>query len=430
MLHTHKLLTHSATALAALLYCCSGYAAAPVAERAPLSLGDAIARTLANSPELAGFRLRELAQAARLRQAQLRPAPELSLQVEDALGSGSLQGFGSAQTTLALSQVIELGPLRERRAEVATAALEATRIEQQSAELDQLAEVTRRYIHLVGDQQELELSKLAAELAQRTVDEVERRVEAARTPAAELSRAQVTLTRAEIALEHAEHELETSRRRLAAMWGDRQASFGVATAELLQLPQPLSFEQLAADLQRSPELLRFASESRLRAAETRLAEARARPSPTWSAGVRRLEQLGDTALVAGVSVPLFSRARAAPAIDEARARERLVDTDRAAAALRIETRLFELYQELVHAIAEASTLRDSALPRMEAALEQTRYAWERGRYGYLELAEAQTERIAVQRALIAAAVSAHELLCELERLTNAPLSATNSGEPR
>ena len=63
--------------------------------------------------------------------------------------------------------------------------------------------------------------------------------------------------------------------------------------------------------------------------------------------------------------------------------------------MRAEAQLFELFQELRHAITEAEVLRTTVLPEMEAALEATRYAFERGRYSYLEWVDAQRELVDV-----------------------------------
>ena len=46
------------------------------------------------------------------------------------------------------------------------------------------------------------------------------------------------------------------------------------------------------------------------------------------------------------------------------------------------------------------TLRGDVLPSVEAALEQTRYAYERGRYGYVEWAAAQSELAELRRAAV------------------------------
>ena len=95
---------------AALLQSPTG-AAQPVAT-APLTLERAVAAALLGNPELRSFEFQIQAQDARTRQAGLRPATELSLDLENALGSGEYRGAESVEATLALSQVIELGGKR------------------------------------------------------------------------------------------------------------------------------------------------------------------------------------------------------------------------------------------------------------------------------------------------------------------------------
>jgi cobalt-zinc-cadmium efflux system outer membrane protein len=141
-----------------------------------------------------------------------------------------------------------------------------------------------------------------------------------------------------------------------------------------------------------------------------------------SAGVRHSRDSDDTAFIAGLSLPLFGGRRARPEIAEAAALRDGVAAQRSAARIKAETTLYELVQELGHSIAAAEVLRDQVLPEMEAALKATEYAWQRGRYSYLEWTEAQRERIAVQRALIEAAANAHLFQTEIERLTGAAVS--------
>ena len=59
--------------------------------------------------------------------------------------------------------------------------------------------------------------------------------------------------------------------------------------------------------------------------------------------------------------------------------------------------------------------------RIEAALEQSRYAYERGRYGYLEWVAAQRELLDMRRALLRAAAELHQFRIEIERLTGTAL---------
>ncbi|MFZ5492792.1 MAG: TolC family protein [Pseudomonadota bacterium] len=389
----------------------------------PLTLRDAVRASLAGNPDLAGFAFELRAQDARADAAGLRPAPTLSATAENVLGNGDHRRFDTAETTFALSQVVELGAKRQARVGAAQAGRELIAVTEQAAQLDVLAEVTRRFIHVAGDQEQLALTREITALARETVQAVGVRVDAARAPQAELRRARVALARAEVEQEHAEHELRTARRKLAAMWGDGAARFGAVTADLYALPRPVPFANLADRLDANPDFVRFASEARLRDAELRVAEARRRADVTVSGGVRHLEDSGDQALVLGFSMPLGAQRQAAPAIAEASALRGLTDARREAAAVRARAQLYALYQELRHAITETRLLRDTVLPEMSAALDETRDAYERGRYGYLEWTEAQREFIAIRRSLIEAAQSAQLFQAEIERLTGEPVAA-------
>ena len=402
--------------MAAMLTCAQ---AAP----APLTLRQAIQAALAANPDLAGFAYELRAQDARTDAAGLRPAPTLSADVENILGSGDHRRLNDAETTFALSQVVELGGKRTARVGAARAGRELLTVTEQAAQLDVLAEVTRRFIHVAGDQEQFALTRKATALARQTVQAVNLRVQAAKAPQAELRRARITLARAEVEQEHAAHELRTSRRRLAALWGDGEARFGRVAADLYRLPHPVPFEDLLARLDGNPDFVRFASEARLRDAELRLAEARRRADITVSGGLRHLEATGDQALVVGFSLPLGAGRRAAPAIAEASALRALTDAQRQAAEVRARTQLYALYQELGHAITETRLLQDRVLPEMTAALDETRDAYQRGRYSYLEWVEAQREFIAIRRSLIEAAQNAQVFQAEIERLTGEPVAA-------
>ncbi|MBX5461670.1 MAG: TolC family protein [Steroidobacteraceae bacterium] len=391
------------------------------ASRAPsLTLREAVARTLARNPQLRTFTFRMQAQEGRERIAGLRPPVELRAELEN-VGATDATGTGATEATLALSGVLELGDKRAQRLEAARAAGELIATEREAAELDVIAEVTRRFIQVASDQAQLRLTVRATQLAEQAVKAVQRRVDAGRSPDVELNRTRIALTRARIAEEHAQHALRASRRKLAAMWGDTEEDFGEVTARLFEVPAVPPFDDLAAQIDSNPDFARFASEARLRDAELNLARARARADVTWTAGVRRLQALDDNALVLGASVPLFSGSRAEGAVAEARAQRALTDAERDAHRVRVLAELYALYQELNHAVNETEELQRTVSPEMEAALRATENAFERGRYGYLELAEAQREFLDVQRALITSAANTHLFRVEIERLTGRAL---------
>jgi outer membrane protein, heavy metal efflux system len=413
-------------ALLILIVSAATVAAEPPDPRGELTLTQVVALALSRNPELQSTDYELRAADARTVQAGLRPNPEMGVQVENFASSAAVRTVQPLQTTLTLSQVIELGGKRSRRVDVAQRGRDALAIERDIRQLDVLAEVTRRFVDVVADQEQLSLGRRAAELAERTLNAMTARVTAARSPEAEKARASIAFDRARLEQQHAEYELQSSRRMLAALWGSTEALFGVARADLYAMPPADTFEALAQRLKHSPDFLRFTAESRLREADLRLAQAQATPNVQFNAGIRHFNGLRDPALVAGFSLPLPLFDRNQGAIREAEVRHDQVRVDERAAYIKANATLFELYQAVQQARLETRTLREQVIPKAEHALAQTEYGFQRGRFSYLELANAQRDLIEVQRAAIEAAANHYRLAAEIERLTGEPVTPTDN----
>jgi outer membrane protein, heavy metal efflux system len=118
-----------------------------------LSLRDAIVAALGGNPDLKGFGFSLRAQDARIDAARLKPAPVFSAELENFGGTGSASGLSSSEATFALSQVVELAGKRALRVDIGQASRSALETERRAAQLDVLAEVSRRYIEVAADQQ-------------------------------------------------------------------------------------------------------------------------------------------------------------------------------------------------------------------------------------------------------------------------------------
>lgn len=390
--------------------------------QASLTLEDAVGRALERNPELAGFAYELKAQQAHTQAVGARPPIEAGLLVENIQGSGTRSDFDAAETTLSLGLLLERGA-RQRRRDVALAGGVVLGTELNVRRIDMAAEVGRRFITVLEDQQRIVELRRARELAAQTLESVQLRVRAAKVPEAEEARAQAQLARSRLDEEQAEHELLTARRRLAALWAESEPTFDEARGTLSALPPLPTFESVRAELDKNPEFERYVSEQRLRESELRLAETKRRPPWQVTAGVRRFEEGDDHAFVVGLTVPIAPRDYAQGTVAEARARAEGVDSRRSARRIHLETELFAIYQDLKHAYTEVDLLRDEVLPRMERAADESRYAYERGRYGYTEWVGSQRELLDVRRSLSAAYANAHRLRVEIERLTGASLIA-------
>ncbi|MDH3987880.1 MAG: TolC family protein [Gammaproteobacteria bacterium] len=392
-------------------------------DQVALNLDTAVARTLESNPRLIAFGYQIHAQQGRLQQSELKPNLELGLLVENALGSGDFGGIDSAETTLSLAWVLERGK-RERRVDAARAGISLLETEAEIQRLDAAAETARVFLDTLALQERLIRTDDAVMLAEQTAAAVKKRVQAGRTPAADLARAEAELARMRLEREDIEHELRTSHRRLAAQWGETQPDFAHVNGDVHQLPVPDAYAGLLTRLEQNPDLSRYLNEKRLREAELRLAEARAKPNWLLTAGVRRLERSDDQAFIAGITIPLTTRNRNQGRISEARARLAMTDADRAATRVQIETQLFALYEELQHSLHRAATIREEILPRIEQALEDTERAYAAGRYGYFELRVVQAELLDTRTALVESSIDAHRYVIEIERLTGTTVTSS------
>jgi outer membrane protein, heavy metal efflux system len=390
-----------------------------------LSLRDAISATLSHNPQLNSFQFRGQALEGELQTAGLKPALQVGATLENAAGSGEFSGTKSAEVTLALSSVIEMGDKRDARVSAITERQQGLAIEQRIVELDLLADVTRRFIEVAKAEQQLSLQQNNLTLATETVKAIKRRTDAGNTPDAELARALANRSRMAIELRQAESRFDASKIKLSSLWGVTQPSFSSVIADLLSLDESRSLADLLDGLSNNADIQLFASEARLREAEVRLALSQRKSDIEWNAGVRRLEASKDSALVVGVSVPLLGRSRAAGAVATARANRLGVDNERETALLQLRAQLVGLYQERQAALFEVASLRNDVIPQLKKAVSGTRTAFDKGRYGYLELSSAQHELLEAEAALITAAANAHLLRAEIERLSGAATTAQN-----
>jgi cobalt-zinc-cadmium efflux system outer membrane protein len=228
---------------------------------------------------------------------------------------------------------------------------------------------------------------------------------------------QIAEARADIAVEHASHELASARVSLAALWNAVEPDFDAVAGNLFELPAVPSHEVLVSRLSDNPALRGLALGAQAARARERIAAASARPDLTWHVGVRRLSAFDDTALIAGVSLPLGSAGRSALSVAQSVAETAAADARAQAQQIEVRQRLFSTYQELVHARTAFEAHRDRMIPRAEAALTLTRKGFEAGRFSFVALSQAQRTLLELRSAQIDAAARYHTLLADIERMT-------------
>jgi cobalt-zinc-cadmium efflux system outer membrane protein len=384
-----------------------------------LTLDAAIRRTLERNPALRAEGLSVDALRSQASLDGMAPAPTLGADLENVAGTGALSGVHSAEATLRLGQVIELGGKRAARQARGLAEVERQQNIAWQRRLDLAAETTRRYIAVAEGQHELALAQRQHAVARETETAVAQRVERGVAPEADQSLAQIDVVRAELAREHAEHELASARFSLGTLWGEASPTDIAATGDLLALPPMPDFDALVGKLEATPEAAAFARDADRIAADRALAIASARPDLSLSLGVRRLEALDDQGLVLSFAMPFGTAPRSALAVDRTDAEEAALDARRQAAALDVRQQLFARYQELRHARTEFEALTYRMIPAAEKGVALTQAGYDDARYSFLQLAQTQAALLRLQQERLAAAARYHQLLADIERSTAA-----------
>jgi len=386
-----------------------------------LRLGDALAVALLRNPELAADAYEIRAREAALVQAGARPNPTLSLELEDFAGSGEFSGLDSAQTTLLLGQLIELGGKRAARVDVAAADRDLAAWDYEVRRIDVLVRTAGAFVDVLAAQERLRLADEAVALARSMQHVASARLRAGIASPAEEIRAGVQVDVAEVEREHTEHELATARHALAASWAGEEPRFERAEGDLDRLPVVPSAADLAQRLEASPSVARWQAELAQRDALRARAMSGSVPDVTVFAGPRRLSGPEDTALVAGVSLPLPLSNRNRGAIAEAENRIAKLAAEARATRVRSVTELANARVGLQASSEEAQLLRTRVLPGTERAVEALRRGYESGRFAQIEVLDAERARLAAREQYLRALVEAHHSAQQIERLTGVPL---------
>lgn len=315
-----------------------------------------------------------------------------------------------------------MGDKRSARIGIVSKSRTLLTAEKEVSALNLMAQVTEKYVEVLAAQQRVILAENALSLAQETLEIVSQRNRAGATPEAEVKRSKAVIAQANLTLQSEQKRLEYLKLSLSAYWGETSVSFSRVTGDLFQFGNDSDFSSLFAKLEKNPAIQVYASEQRLKEAELQLAKTESTANIKWSVGVRRSQEANDTALVAGFSLPLFAEKRNSGAIASALAERDQVAIEKEATKLRFRNHLLRAYSNRKQAILTANSLKQSVIPMLEDALEDTQDAYQKGRYGYLDYVSARQELLNARRTLIDAASAALIYGAEIEKLTNEALS--------
>ncbi|MCE5982212.1 TolC family protein [Pseudomonas wadenswilerensis] len=380
-----------------------------LAQERVLTLESALQAARDNNPELAAARWGiDIAEGER-RQAGVLPNPELSWEVEDTRK-------GSQTTTVGVSQLFELGGKRGARLDVAgrDAELAALELERQRNVLR--AEVIGAFQAAAQAQEGLQLAEQSLRLSERALQVVQGRVRAGSASPVEATRAQVQLSEVRLEQGRAEQALTIAYQQLAAVTGAPMVQFSRVDGGLVTDNSIPSRTLLLDRLEQTADLRLARLQIDQREAALGLARSQRIPDLTVSVGSQYSETDRERINVVGLSVPipLFDRNQgnvlaAARRADQAR-------DQRNGAELRLRSEVIQALTQWSTAVQEVQTFDRAILPSAQQALDAATRGFERGKFAFLDVLDAQRTLVAARLQYLQAQAQGSEARVRLERI--------------
>lgn len=395
-----------AGALCALLL---SFAVPGIAAAQSLSLPQAIAAAFAQNPDLAAARWEIGVAEGDRQQAGLMPNPELSWEVEDTRRNTST-------TTVMLSQALELGGKRGARIDVASRGQDAAQLELERRGNELRAEVVQAFFTAVRADTGLELARQSQALAQRGVEVAEGRVRAGKSSPVEVTRAHVQLAETDLLVRRAETLKTNSYRDLARTTGSPTSSFDRLEYRQLSPGKSPPATKILTAINQSAELRLAHAQIEQREAALGSERAQRIPDLTVSIGSQYSREDREQVNVVGMSmpIPLFNRNQG-NVLAAARRADQARDL-RNAAELRVRTQTQSALDQWATAMEDVDSFDQVILPSAKSAVDAATRGFEMGKFGFLEVLDAQRTLIAARGQYLESLAMATDARVTVERI--------------
>lgn len=387
-------------------------------ETSRITLDEAIQKAIEISPvSRIGDSIEGISKGER-QQAALVPNPELSFEAGNIGGKGNYKGTDVAETTIAVSHIIETGGKRSARIKLADEEVALAGYEAEAARLDLIHDVTVAYIEAVAAEEQVTVAEEQKKLALDTFETVTKRVAAAADPVFQKNKAEVALSAAGIAVKQAQQQAKITRKRLVGFWQGTAADMKLDHGFFRKIESPREYEVLMAALRNNPDYQRWnALHERSRMALD-LEKSNAIPDPRINVGIRDFRESGDQAFVVGISIPFPVFNRNQGNISKAGYETVKTDAERQKVWFALESSLNTLVDELESSFSEAQMIAGNTLPAAQKSFAEARRGHSAGKFAYLEVLDAQRTLSDVRESYNNALKKYHLTEAAINRLTS------------
>lgn len=391
------------------------------AANGPLTLRQALQQVANGSPRL-DIADRNIGMAeGRRQQANKLPNPTVGIEVDN-FAPGNSENVGGAETTLMLSQLIELGGKRDARVSAALGDADAMRWEKDAARLELLSETTLAFVEALQVQRRIQILERQAATLEKLVPLMQRRVDAGASSPSEVTRTQTAVGMTRLERERARLAFAVARRDLGALMGRDTPDFTAVTGDFSRLVRPAALDLLIKAIDDNPQLMRWTAIRAQRDGELLVARLKPIPDVTASLGWRYYSDTGQSAIRLGVSMPFPVLDRNRGGIAEAQENSRKVHAERATNRLALIAVVAKAHDTANNQLQQLDLIRKTILPAARQTYATIEAGYGQGRFTVLEILDAYRAVADAELMEHEALTSFHSAVATIEGLTASPVN--------
>lgn len=361
--------------------------AAPEVETNVLTLERAVLVAVSNNPELRGAGSRVDAARGRAAQAVVWSNPELELSSED--WAVNRDSFSDSKQLIGVSQTVPFPGKKRWERKIGEADVRGSELEVALRRAELIREVKTAFYRELSAERRAEVTRDLIATAQNASDAARKRAEAGEIPLQEQLRAEVELEKVASELVVAQREATTSRQDLATLLGWPDLGKTSIAGALSQNPNLKLLEAPEQWVDRHPRVIAARVASQRAQFEAR--RARLEPYPDVKFGVQggREGALDSSIVQFRITLPLPIIDRSKGRKQEARANVAGAEADLASIQQRLMRDWTAARDRFYSANQRATSYRDRILPKAKEALRLAQIGFEKGKFSYIDLADAQ-----------------------------------------
>ena len=387
----------------------------------PLTLQQALQRVVNVNPRLI-VADRNIGMAdGRREQANALPNPTFGVEVDN-FAQGTNGMVSKAESTLMLSQLIELGGKRNARVQAAIGDYDSMRWEREASRLELLSETTIAFVQALSEQRRVQILERQAGALEKLIPLMQRRVEAGASSPSEVSRTQAAAGLVRLERERARTALALARRELAVLMNLDQPTFAAVTGDFGRLVRPAPLDGLIRAIEDNPQLMRWTAVRARRDAELLSARLKPLPDVTVSVALRNYAETNENAVRFGVSIPINVIDRNRGAIREAQENVQKTESERAVNRLTLLAVIGKAHDSANGALQQLDLLRKTVLPAARASLKTIEEGYGQGRFTLLEILDAYNTVASAELLEHDALTSFHTAVATIEGLIGSPVT--------